>query len=947
MPTPGDVLLFSFIGYKKASITVGSNTKINIQLEIEITEGSEVVIVGYGTQRKSDITGAISSAKVNDLEKLPLGGLDKALQGRIPGMMVQSTNAAPATPSLIRIRGSNSINGGNDPLVVVDGIQGRSLTTLDPNDVATVEVLKDASATAIYGARGANGVILVTTKKGKPGKPTVAYNSYFSLNELRKKIDLMNAAQYASVINDRRAEYGFTPLFSDSAIDAFKTNGGTDWQDEIYRKGNIQNHQLSLSGGSENISYYLSGNLFDQKGILKGSGYNRYSLRSNISSKISSKLSLDLNLALSRETNHPTVMNAFGGQNSGSPIYSALVWAPVKPIYDDQGAYTQPGGGYGANGVYNPVALAVEPVRDYYTNNTNIAGNLEYEISKGFKLSVFGSFQNSDFNGNDYFDSKPTAAPGTEVATIANAKTFSLQNTNMLTYEKKISKHSLKLTGVVEQQYTENGGNTTSAKGFSSDAPDYNNLSLGQVLQIPTSTRSKRALMSYMGRLNYGYDDRYLLTVTARADGSSVFGANNKWGTFPSAAVAWNLLNEKFMSGFKTTFSNLKLRGSYGVTGNQAINPYQSLASLLSNFQYVINGTTISPGVGLGTIANPDLKWEKTAQANAGIDLKLYAGRVEFTADFYNKRTTDLLLSVPLPASAGGSTTILRNVGSVENKGFEVYLGGTPVKNSLTWETGFTVGLNKNKVLQLAENQKEILLGSANGFPGFSQSVWLEVGQPLGLFRGFQYDGVWKSSEATKAAGYGAVPGDSKYIDENGDGKIDNSDIVDIGSAQPKWTFGWNNNFAFRNFDLNVFVNGVQGNKVYNISRVRLETSTSDGDATSVKILNHWTPGNENTDVPSFKGANDGRLNSSRWLEDGSYIRLSNISLGYTLPDSFLGRVKISSARIYISGSNLVTITKYSGYDPEASSDADARAGIDLANYPSQKSYSIGLDIKF
>lgn len=933
------VLEISYIGYAPLEVTASANLG-TIVLSTSSSSLNEVVVVGYGTQRRSDITGAVATVRTQDMEKMPSFRADQALQGRVAGLNVQNTDAAPNANLNIRIRGANSISGGNDPLVVIDGLQGATLNTLNPNDIASVEVLKDASATAIYGARGANGVIIVTTKKGKSGPPLFTYNTYGTLNQLRKKLDLLNAEQYANLINENRSENGLPEQFTPEEISSFGKSG-TDWQDAIFRNALQHNHQLSASGANDYINYYFSGNYLSNEGIILNSSYQRYALRSNIDLRVSKRIRLNLNTYYTDEVNHPTVMNTFAGENSGSPVYSALIWSPLKSVYDESGNYTLPGGGYGPTTNYNPVALAQEPVRDYYTNAANVVGNFDYNIFDGLTLSVTGAWRNINNQNNDYFNSKPTNSTGTEIASVTNGKWTYLQNTNMLTYEKGIDAHSLKVTGVMEQQYEESSGSSAGAIGFSTDAALYNNLSLGTNPQVPTSYRTSRSLLSYLLRVNYGFDERYLLTLTGRADGSSVFGANNKWGYFPSAALGWNLSNESFMDNVRL-ISSLKLRASYGVTGNQGVMPYQSLATLNTEFFYPISGSTVSTGVGLGGAANPDLKWERTAQTNIGADVQLLKGRLDVNVDLYRKKTTDLLMYVPLPMTAGGEGTVLRNVGASENKGIELYVGGSPVRKTFKWETGVTLALNRNSVLSLIEGRQDLLVGNP-GMPGFTQTVWLEVGQPLGLFRGYEYLGVWRQSETVEAATYDAEPGDSKYLDANQDGIIDEQDIVNIGNAQPKIVFGWNNTFTYKNLDLNIFLNGVQGNKIYNISRVNMEL----GDVTSSKILNRWTPENENTDIPSFTGASDGRSASSRWLEDGSYLRIKNITLGYQLTTGFLEKLKLKQARLWVSAVNAFTFTNYSGFDPEVSIDVDSRAGVDLATYPSQKSFTLGLDLKF
>jgi TonB-linked SusC/RagA family outer membrane protein len=942
------VLLFSFVGYMAEEVRLAGRTVVNVSLKVDTKSLDELVVVGYGTQKKSDVTGSVASVKPKDLTQLPTRRVDQALQGRVAGLMVQNDNASPNAPVTLRIRGINSVNGGNDPLVVIDGMQLGNLSTLNPNEVESIEVLKDASATAIYGARGANGVVIVTTKKGKKGSPVVVYNTNISFNQVRKKLDQLNAEQYALTVNENRKEFGALPIFSESDINGFKTKS-TNWQDVIFRRAVTQDHQLMVSGANDVTSYSLSATANKQIGVVRGSAFSGYSIRSNIKTKISDAITAGLNLFTNRTESNPTVINTYGGTNAASPVYSALQFAPVKPVYDADGNYTRPGGGYGPPTSYNPLALALEPIVENINTDINVLGDVEYKINSHFKINVLGGYKNTAGENSSYFNSKPSGSPGTEYAGIGNFKTLFLQNTNMLTYDGNFGRnglHSLKVTGVVEQQYVKSNGVTAGSIGFLTDAVTYYNLSLGNNPQIPSSYGNTSTLMSYMARVNYGYSNLYSLTLTSRYDGSSVFGASNKWGSFPSVGVAWNIINEKFMQRVLPV-SNLKLRASYGVVGNQAISPYQSLASLNNNLLYVLNGTSGSVGVGLGKIENPDLKWEKTKQFNLGVDLAFFGGRLNVVADYYDKKTTDLLFSVKLPATGGGSGSILRNVGSMQNKGFELYLGGQPLARDLKWETGITFSANRNKVLDLYEGLKELPLGDP-GVPGFSNTLWLEVGQPVGLFRGFQSSGVWKTSEAKEAEVYGAQPGYPRYVDQNKDNKINASDIVNIGNSQPKFVFGWTNTLSFKKIDLSFFFQGVQGNKIYNVSRLRFEKTTTDADATSTRILDRWTPAHENTNIPSFKGSVVYEQNQSdRWLEDGSYIRLKNIALGYTFSSLHISRFKISSARLSVGGTNLITKTKYSGFEPEARTGVDSRGGVDIATYPSQKSVFVSLNVKF
>ncbi|MFV8465511.1 SusC/RagA family TonB-linked outer membrane protein [Flavobacterium sp. LB1P62] len=940
------ILIVSYLGYINKEIAVNGQKFLSIVLKEDASSLNEVVVVGYGTQKKSDITGSVASVQAKDLQALPISRVDQALQGRISGVTVQNNDASPNSSTSIRIRGANSINGGNNPLVIIDGFQGGDLSSVHPNDIKSVEVLKDASATAIYGSRGANGVILITTNTGKKEKATVSYSTYMSSHQVRNKIDLMNPLDYANTVNANRAEFSLFPVFSSSDISGFASGKGTDWQDQIFRNAISKNHNISVSGGSDALTYFVSGDLLDNQGIIKGSSYQRYSLRSNLNADITKKLKLKTNLFLAKETDHPTALNSFNPGNGGSPVFSSLIFSPTKSVYDDNGKYTQPGGGAGPPTNFNPLALAVEPIRDNFVNTTSVNIGLDYEIIDGLKFSVSGGYRLLDRENNEYLNSKPTNGGDIESAGILNNRFLTLQNTNLVNYTKQFNDHNLNLTAAFEQQSEEFNENWSGSRSFLTDGVSYNNLGLGSNPQVPYSTRNERTLKSYLSRINYGYKSKYLVTLTARADGSSVFGADKKWGYFPSAALAWNVTNEDFLKDNKV-ITNLKLRATYGITGNQAISPYQSFASLNTGASYPINGVNLSTGVSLGGLANPNLKWEETTQSNVGVDLKLFNGRVDVVADYYKKSTKDLLLNVPLPQAGGGNGNVLRNVGEVENKGIELYLSIKPVvTDNFTWESAFTFAKNKNKVVALNEGLTEIPLGGA-GLPGFDNTIFLEVGQPIGLFRGIKYAGVWKTAEATQAALYGAFPGAPKFVDQNSDNIIDDSDIVNIGNAQPDFTYGWNNSFTYKNFDLNVFMQGVEGNDIYNLSRVRTDITTSDSDATSTAILNRWSTQNENTDVPSFTGSKQfPRQQTSRWIEDGSYLRIKNISLGYYLPKQLINKLKISSFKIYATGTNLFTITNYSGFDPEASTSVDTRGGIDLATYPTQKILTLGLNVK-
>ncbi|WP_183114872.1 TonB-dependent receptor [Flagellimonas pelagia] len=935
-----DVLVFSYIGMKTVSKVVGSQNTIDLQMEVDAKALEEVVVIGYGSVKRSDVTGSVASVSVSDVKTQPAARIDEALQGRTSGLVIQNNSAAPDGTFTIRIRGSNSLTGSNDPLVVIDGFIGGNLSTVNPNDIQSIEVLKDASSTAIYGSRGANGVILVTTKAGATGKTVVQYNSYTNFQSINKKIDLLNAAEYAETVNANRSVLGLPLPFSEDQISSFRTNGGTDWQDVVFRNAIQQNHQVSISGGGEKGKYYLSGNLTDNEGIIVGSSFKRYSVRSNVESAIGSKFKVGVNMFMSRTENHPAVT---GGNQDSSPVQAALIWAPTQPIYNEDGGYTRPSSSYGPPAVNNPLGIAVEPIRDNLGSRIELNSFLNMDIVKGLTARVLFGARFVDNENSTYLNTKPNGGLGLEEATIYNSRMAVYQLTNQLNYSTTFGEdHNLDITAVYEQQRENFNSSQAGSSGFLTDLLTYNNLGLGAAPQVPTSERTQKDIQSVVGRINYSYADKYLLTLNGRYDGASVF-SNDKWGFFPSAALAWRVNNEDFMSKV-TAINNLKFRTSYGITGSQAIEPYSSLSQLNSNLPYPIDGTNLTPGVGLGIYGNPDLKWEKTAQFNVGVDVGLYNNRLTFTGDYYNKKTSDLLLNVPLPRISGYQN-VLRNVGKVENQGFELNLGGVPFDGEFKWKTDINFSRNRNKVLELSGTD-EIVAGST-GFPNMGNTIFLIVGQPIGMLKGYIQDGIWGTDEADLAASFGSIPGAPRYVDQNNDGQINSDDIAVMGSTQPKFTYGWNNSFQYKNFDLNILLQGTEGNKVYNLTRVRSERTSSDADATDRRILSRWTPDNQNTNVPSFEGSNQyEKLQSSRWLEDGSYLRVKNVTLGYDLTDA-LKNTFISYARIYVGGVNLFTFTDYTGYDPEASTNVGTLGGIDMAPYPSQRTFTVGLNLTF
>nr|WP_295921901.1 TonB-dependent receptor [uncultured Dyadobacter sp.] len=983
-----DILVFSFVGYLSQEATIGNRKKVDLSLVTDTKALEEVMVVGYGTQKKSDLTGSVSSVKGSDLTRLPTQRVDQALQGRAAGVMVQNTDGAPGGNATIRVRGGNSITGGNNALVVVDGIQGVNITTINPNDIESLEVLKDASATAIYGARGANGVILITTKRGASGKAVFNYGFSMGVQTLNHKLDLMNAGDYARKSNDWAATQNgtasapITPVipFSTEQIAKLDENGGTDWQDEIYRSGKLQNHQLSVSGGSESARFFVSAGYMNQQGIVVNTKYTRYNLRSNLDLKVTGWMNAGINLNVIKDKGNvpPVGEGTRFGDILGQVINTVARFDPITPVYDANGNYNNkalkggPDGSkiYADNDVWNPVATALETKSEKNNITNEISTFLDFKLLKGLSLRVTGA---ASINSNDdqhYYSTKTQPGRGVSgLGDLSESKYQYYQNSNILTYSNVFNKkHALTVTGVAEQQLIQSKSSFISAQGFFSDDTGINDLGGASQINERYNAQAKQVLNSFLGRVNYVFDEKYMITASYRADGSSVFGANNKWGYFPSAAAAWRVSQERFLENVKV-ISNLKLRASWGKTGNQAIQPYQTLATVASGFNYPYEGNS-SPNVGfaLGRAANPNLKWETTEQTNVGMDLGLFGERLVATVDLYKKTTTDLLLNKQVEAYTG-FTTILSNVGSIQNKGLEISVGGKPLATgALKWNTAANISFNRSKVLALLDNAPlAIRTNTGGGYQiygsGFSLK-YLQVGQPVDQMRGYMNLGTWSEAERAEAKKMGQAPGEPKWKDVNGDGKITRAGdgLEVIGNASPRFIYGWNNSVSYKDFDLTFLIQGSYGNDIFNAVRIKTENPSN---GLSANLKNRWTAENQNTDVPVFLSSRERNLldlgsnqtsgigvdqRSSRWIENGSYLRMKNVTLTYTVPTAIVGRIGVSRLAVYATAINFFTITKYTGYDPEVSSFNAGGAGglgIDLSNYPTAKSFMFGINLTF
>lgn len=938
-------LIFSFIGYKTQTLAISGRTTLDVVLVSDVSELNEVVVVGYGTVKKSDLTGSVSSIKAAELTAFPVGNPVQALQGRAAGVSVQSNNGDPGGALKVRIRGGNSVNASSDPLYVVDGFIGGSLPA--PEDIQSIEVLKDASATAIYGSRGANGVIMITTKSGKAGKTTVQFNTSFSSQEVIKRLDLLNAEQFLDYTRE------VIPAYADNGSD-------TDWQDQIFQNGGIQNYQLSVSGGSEAVNYYVSGAIFGQTGIIRGSTYDRYSIASNVNFKISNKVSAGLNL-LARRFGREGVLTqeGSGGAGQAGVVGSALRFMPDVPVRNTDGSFTLASIG---DQIDNPYALATERQQETLGDllqsnvylNIDIIKNLSFKTTLGFKTQ---NNQTGTFVPTTLFAGSRIGGEGT----ISSLKNTDVISENYVTYNWDLnSKNKFTVLAGYSFQKSNNNDYLAGSQSFVTNSVSFWNLQGGAVPKIPNSSFSETQIQSFFGRLNYSLNNKYLLTVNARYDGSSNFSKNNKYAFFPSAAVAWNMKDEMFLSNVNAV-SEFKWRVSYGLTGNQAIDPYQTLARF-SNSYTVINGAPIN-AVRPTTVANDDLTWETTAQLDVGADVSFFNSRLGLTVDYYRSVTSDLLFSVPLPSYTGYPSQ-LQNLGKVENKGIEVTLNTTNTTGDLKWNTSFNISRNRNKVLELPDGN-DILYASGPGHMiGLNQTQILRAGEPVGSFYGWIYDGVYQQGDTfIPGGGFEQEAGGEKFRDINGekdangkltgnpDGKLTADDRTVIGNGQPKFIWGLNNDFSYKGLDLNIFFQASQGNDILSYTLLEIETLSGPNNSTT-RALDRWTPDNTYTDVPKRTLTRSQRV-SSRWIYDGSYIRLKNISLGYSLPLSLIKKVGMAKARLYVSAQNILTFTNYKGFDPEVNYNSSGGAnsnrnlGLDYASYPNAKTYTVGLNVGF
>ncbi|GAB3903160.1 TonB-dependent receptor [Larkinella knui] len=963
LPAADGTLVFSFIGFVTQEIPISGRATLNVTLAADVKALSEVVVVGYGTQRRQELTTAVTSVGSQAIERQPVAGFDQALQGQAPGIQVTAPTGAPGAGINIRIRGNNSISLTNSPLYVIDGVQvlptydqelgignqrPNPLNTINPNDIESIDVLKDGAAAAIYGLRASNGVVVITTKRGKTGKPQVSLNVYYGVQQLRKKLDLLNARQFGDYFNEAQVAAGNAPAFSN--LDTLPYN--TDWQDAVYRTGAIQNYQLSLSGGTERTKYYLSGGYFNQEGILLNSGFDRYSFKLNLDQQMGDRFRMGASLNLSRTNNNTSVRSELGLQNSGT-VLGALAQIPTIPVRN-------PNGSYGTNPFQqldNPVgnllethnrALIYQVIGNVY-GELDILKNLTLKSSLGldFRTQLENQFISRDYPGTQ------NASPATRgsASTATNQQIVWLWE-NTLTYDPNLgNNHNLTLLAGQSVQASDRFTSRASVTGFPSNAVPY--LTAGTQFTAPSSYQDQWGLLSFFARAIYNYQERYLATLSLRADGSSRFAEGNRFGYFPAISLGWRASRESFFPQSKV-INDLKLRLSYGANGNQEIGAYQRFSTYGSGANYAGTGG-IQGGISPQQIGNNNLSWETTKQFNAGVDLGLFSNRITATVDAYLKRTTNLLTNVPLPYNAGAQNPqIIQNIGDIQNKGLELGINSTNIQHEgsgLNWTTNFNLSLNRSKVLDIGTLRNET--GQEVDRQIIGDYTITRKGDPLGAFYGYVVRGIFQSTDEISQAATqpnNPQPGDIRFADLNNDGVIDANDRTVIGNPNPQFFAGLTNTFTFRGIEFSFLFQGSFGNDIYNQNRMSIE-GLSDPFNQTTRVLDRWRPGNTATDVPRAVRYDPNQNNrfSSRFVESGTYTRLKNLTLAYNLPAKTLQRAKVSSIRVYLTGQNLLTFTNYSGYDPEVSADPFSSVGFgrDYGVYPQARTYTAGINVTF
>lgn len=998
VPDKKSVIVVSFIGYATKELQVDTSKPMSIVLEEDTKVLDEVVVVGYQEVKKKDLTGSVAKADMKELLNTPVGSFDQTLGGRIAGVNVSSSEGTPGGTMNIVIRGNNSLTQDNSPLYVIDGFpveDAAIASTINPSDIESLDILKDASATAIYGARGANGVVIITTKKGKVGKAQITYDGSVTMQNVTRKIPMMNAYEFVKLQTEMypqaaaNSSGGYLMSYDgkDWSLDDYRNIFQYNWQDEIMRTAWQQNHNVRINGGTEGVRYNASLSYYDQDGILLNSGYERFQGRLNTAIRRDKlDVSLTANYSRSVQTGSTPSETSYSGMNN--LFFSVWGYRPItypnksmesllNDVMDDAIDSTN-------DYRFNPIRSLKEEYRKYYINNLQLNGYVAYDILKGLKLKISGGYtydarKNDQFNNSKTRYGGPTSTDKVNGQIIRNERLTWL-NENTLTYQTNIkNKHFFNaLAGVTFQN--------SDYEYYSLKATHIPNESLGMAglsdgtLAASSSLKSSWSMMSYLARLNYNYKSKYYATASFRADGSSKFSKENRYGYFPSGSLAWNFMEEDFMKPLSKVLDSGKLRVSWGLTGNNRIGEYDYYALLevlkSRTGDYISNGSVPSGaypfdndntnvGVVPTSLANNDLKWETTEQWNVGLDLSLFKERVNITADIYRKTTRDLLLDASIPLSSGFYSAT-KNIGKVRNDGLELSLSTVNVQTKdFTWTTDFNISFNRNKVLELAENQLSLLTAATFDQNYNSQPSYISmVGMPMGMMYGYLYEGTYKyddfiqsGNSYTLKAGVpyfsteaNTQPGMPKYKDLNGDGIIDSNDRTIIGRGLPIHTGGFTNSFTYKGFDLSVFFQWSYGNDILNANRLFFESSNNMQRELNqyASYADRWTPENPDSDIPAATQSSSNRVFSSRVIEDGSFLRLKTVTLGYTFPKAMIAKAHLSNVRLYLAAQNLWTWTSYSGYDPEVSVRNSALTpGLDFSSYPRAYTVSFGVNLGF
>lgn len=996
------MLTVSYVGFKSKAVALGNSTTLNVVLSADVITDEGVVVIGYGSQRKRDLSGSVSSVNIAEINKAPVKSFDDALSGRVAGVQVVSPDGQPGAAPNIVIRGGNSVTQDNSPLYVVDGfpIENYNNNAINPADIESIDILKDASATAIYGARGANGVIMITTKRGKTGRAVVTYSNYFGTQTNTNNVKVMGAYDYlkytlevdslSSVTTDYVLFGVNHPTLNPAGLytlNDYLNEPTIDWQSMIFRNSKMTNHTIAVRGGNNDTKYSLSGSYFNQAGNVIGSGFKRYQMRTTLDQNINTKLKVGINANF---TNTKTYGTQVGGTFTTADALLISTWRyrPVVPKNgdaelllnnaQDESVLTA------TNYQWNPKLTATQQLNDRISNLATVNAYIEYKILPSLIFKSTAGL-NANFTEIDLFNTSlsrlgspiSTLGQGGPNGSITNSKLINMVSENTLTFNKTfVKKHALNVVVGFSAGQNMMSSNRFSALKVPNESLGVNGLSQGTPASN-TTTKSSNKLASGLARITYAYDSRYLATASFRADGSSKFLGDNVWGYFPSASLAWHISQEKFLIDSKI-ISDLKLRASYGVIGNNRVADAAAYSLLMTGAtsggfagsyapgNILINGTYPS------NLANPDLKWESTTEKNLGLDLGFLQQRITITADVYDKRTTNLLLYASLPGTTGYSSAY-ENIGAVQNRGVELSISSHNVRTkNFTWSTTFNIAKNENKVLSLTSGQdylttivKWLSGNTVAASPGFIA----RVGEPIGMFYGLQSDGVYQFSDFNKndltgvytlktgVPYYGNTsanvkPGNWKFKDLNGDTIVDVKDVTTIGNPNPKYIGGFSNSFTLGNFDLNIFFQYCIGNQLMNVNRLLMEggagISAVQGSNQYATYANRWTPTNPSNVYAKAGSTNTPAFYPSRIIEDGSYVRLKTLNLGYKIKSKKLKQLSISDMRFYVSGQNLLTFTKYSGLDPEVNSFSSALSpGVDYSAYPRARTMTVGLDVTF